>query len=151
MYYLIQMFLCVVLLRMAESCATTNLPLLLAYLLSLPDPILAKHLLLKLEPNVLTLHVAIYYVCLQLCVLVRDCDSALYLQPPATVVAYVASWMTTYNPSDWPEKVQELVDFLKELSVQLSDLAQGKILQELGLGECVCVRAWVGACVWVGG
>ncbi|XP_065910966.1 NBAS subunit of NRZ tethering complex-like isoform X2 [Dysidea avara] len=123
-----------VLLRMAESCATTNLPLLLAYLLTLPDPMLAKHLILKLEPNVLNLHVAIYYICLQLCVLVRNWDSSLYLQPPATVVTYVASWMTTYNPSDWPEKVQELVEFLKELSVQLGDLAQGKILQELGLG-----------------
>lgn len=126
--------LILVLLNMAQSCATTNLPLFLAYLLALPDPMMAKSLIQKLEPNMFTLHVAIYYVCLQISVLVKECDSSLYLLPPATVVAHVISQMTT-DHSDWPEKAKELVEFLKELNTQLGDLMQGKTLQEFDLGK----------------
>jgi len=119
---------------MAQSCATTDLSLFLAYLLALPDPMMAKPLIQRLEPNMLTLHVAIYYVCLQISVLVDECDSSLYLLPPATVVAHVISHMTA-NHSDWPEKAKELFDFLKELNTQLGDLMQGKTLQEFDLGN----------------
>lgn len=119
---------------MAWSCATTNLPLFLAYLLALPDPMMAKTLFQRLEPNMLTLHVAIYYVCLQISVLVNNCDSSLYLLPPATVVAHVTSHMTG-DHSDWPDKAKELVEFLKELNTQLGDLMQGRTLQEFDLGK----------------
>lgn len=81
-----------------------------------------------------TLHVAIYYVCLQISVLVKECDSSLYLLPPSTVVAHVISYMTA-DHSDWPEKAKELLEFLKELNTQLGDLMQGKTLQEFDLGE----------------
>ena len=124
----------IVLLNMAQSCATTNLPLFLAYLLALPDPMLAKPLIQRLEPNMLTLHAAIYYVCLQITVLVKECDSSLYLLPPATVVAHVISHMTT-DHSDWPEKAKEMLEFLNELTTQLGDLMQGKTLQEFNLGR----------------
>lgn len=82
----------------------------------------------------LTLHVAIYYVCLQICVLVNKCDSSLYLLPPATVVAHVTAHMTN-DHSDWPEKANELFEFLKELNTQLGDLMQAKTLQEFDLGK----------------
>lgn len=82
----------------------------------------------------LTLHVAIYYVCLQISVLVNNCDSSLYLLPPATVVAHVTSHMTG-DHSDWPDKAKELVEFLKELNTQLGDLMQGRTLQEFDLGK----------------
>lgn len=81
----------------------------------------------------LTLHVAIYYVCLQISVLVTECDTSLYLLPPATVVAQVTSHMSSGH-SDWPEKAKELLEFLKELNTQLGDLMQGKTLQEFDLG-----------------
>lgn len=122
-----------VLLSMAQSCATTNLPLFLAYLFTLPDPMMAKILFQRFEPTMFTLHVAIYYVCLQIYVLVNDCDSSLYLLPPATVVGHVTSHMTV-DHSDWPEKAKELFEFLKELNTQLGDLMQGKTLQEFDLG-----------------
>ena len=51
-----------VLLNMAQSCAKVNLPSFLAYLVVLPDPMKAKPLLQRLELNMLTLHVAIYYM-----------------------------------------------------------------------------------------
>lgn len=82
----------------------------------------------------LTLHAAIYYVCLQISVLLNECDSSLYLLPPATVVARVTSHMSS-DHSDWPEKAKELCEYLKELSIQLGDLMQGKTLQEFDLGE----------------
>lgn len=119
---------------MAQSCATTDLPLFLAYLLTLPDPMMAKPLIQRLEPNMLILHVAIYYVCLQISILVDECDSSLYLLPPATVVAHVTSHMTAEH-SDWPEKAKKLFEFLKELHTQLGDLMQGKTLQEFDLGN----------------
>lgn len=81
-----------------------------------------------------TLHVAIYYVCLQISVLVKECDSSLYLLLPSTVVAHVISHMTV-DHFDWPEKAKELLEFLKELNTQLGDLMQGKTLQEFDLGE----------------
>ena len=120
---------------MAQSCAKVNLPLFLAYLLALPDPMKAKLLLQGLEPSMLTLHVAIYYVCLQITILVDKCDSSLYLLPPATIVAHVSSHVTFTDHSDWPEKAKELLEYLKELSTQLCDLMQGKTLQEFDLGE----------------